>query len=53
MRPIAKKQFDKWAESGNPVSLFRLISELVVRVLLYLFVGSDFASKHRAVGFGV
>jgi hypothetical protein len=47
MWPIAKKQFDKWAESGKPVSLFRGISELVVRVLLHLFVGSDFASKHE------
>ena len=46
MRPIAKQQFEAWAISAEPVSLFRGISELVVTVLLYLFVGAEFADKH-------
>jgi len=46
IRPLAKQRFTEWAESGEPVSLFRGMSNLVMTLLLYIFVGPDFAEKH-------
>jgi hypothetical protein len=46
IRPIARERFNMWAESGQPVSLFRGMSDLVMRLLLYCFTGPKFAEKH-------
>ena len=47
IRPLAKQQFTEWAESGEPVSLFRGMSTLVMTLLLYMLVGPEFAELHR------
>jgi hypothetical protein len=46
IRPLAKQQFTEWAESGEPVSLFRGMSTLVMTLLLYMLVGPEFAQSH-------
>lgn len=46
IRPIAKERFNMWAETGEPVSLFRGMSDLVMRLLLCVFIGPKFAEKH-------
>jgi cytochrome P450 len=46
IRPIARERFNMWAESGQPVSLFRGMSDLIIRLLLYVFAGPRFAEKH-------
>jgi hypothetical protein len=46
IRPLAKQQFTEWAESGEPVSLFRGMSTLVMTLLLYMLVGPEFAKLH-------
>src|SRR5271170_751545 len=46
IRPLAKQRFTEWAESGGPVPLFREMSNLVMTLLLYIFVGPEFAELH-------
>ena len=46
IRPIAAKRFNKWAETKESVPLFREMSKLVMRLLLYIFTGDEFAGKH-------
>lgn len=46
MRPLAEAQFKVWSDRGEPISLFRGMSDLVVKVLLHMFIGPEFAEKH-------
>ena len=46
MRPLAEAQFKAWSDRGEPISLFRGMSDLVVKVLLHMFIGPEFAEKH-------
>jgi cytochrome P450 len=46
IHPIVLKQFKAWAASGEPVSLFRGMSNLVMTTLVNLFLGPEFAAKH-------
>jgi hypothetical protein len=46
--PIAREQFNQWAKNGEPVSLFRGMSTLVMTLLIYIFTGPEFAGKHVA-----
>ena len=43
---IAREQFNQWAKNGEPVSLFRGMSTLVMTLLIYIFTGPEFAGKH-------
>src|SRR5947207_12766232 len=46
MRPLAEAQLKTWSDRQEPVSLFRGMSDLVVKVLLHMFIGPEFAEKH-------
>jgi cytochrome P450 len=46
IQPMAKERFTQWAERGEPISLFRGMSELVMSLLLYVFTGREFAERH-------
>ena len=46
VRPLGKQRFTEWAEAGEPVSLFRGMSNLVMTLLLYIFMGPEFAEQH-------
>ena len=41
-----KENFNIWAETGEDVSLFRDLSDLVMTALFYIFLGPEFAGKH-------
>lgn len=45
-QPIVRKRFEKWAETGECVSLFRGISDIVMTEMLYLVMGDEFAEEH-------
>jgi len=46
IRPVAKQRFTEWSESGEPISLFRGMSNLVLTLLLYILLGPEFAEQH-------
>lgn len=46
IRPLVRKRFEEWADKGEPVSLFRGLSDLVMTTLVHLLMGSEFAEKH-------
>lgn len=43
---IAREQFNKWAKDGEPVSLFRGMSTLVMTILIHIFTGPEFTRRH-------
>jgi hypothetical protein len=43
---IARAQFKEWADRGQPVPLFRVISGLVITLLMHIFMGEEFALAH-------
>lgn len=45
-RLIVQERFNEWAESGEPVPLFKGMSNLVLTLLLHLFTGAEFAGRH-------
>jgi hypothetical protein len=45
-QPIVRKRFEKWAETGDCVSLFHGISNMVMTELLYLVTGDEFAEEY-------
>jgi len=46
IRPLGKQRFTEWAEPGEPVSLSRGMSTLVMTLLLYMLIGPEFAELH-------
>jgi hypothetical protein len=48
IRPLVRERFNLWAETGEDVSLFRGISDLVMTALFYLFLGDEFAMRHAS-----
>lgn len=45
-KPIVKTRFEKWAETGECVSLFRGMSDIVMTEMLYLIMGDEFAEEY-------
>src|ERR1700724_86319 len=48
IKPIVRRQFDNWCESDEPVPLFNSISQLVLTVSMYMFMGPSFTERHAA-----
>ena len=46
VQPLIQRKFEEWAEKGEPVSLFRGLSDIVMTTLVYLLLGDEFAEKH-------
>jgi hypothetical protein len=46
IQPLVRERFGAWAKTGEAVSLFRGISDLVMTVLFHLFLGDEFADRH-------
>jgi cytochrome P450 len=46
-RKVAKARFEQWASSGEPVPLFREVSNLVMTLIFYILMGVEFGEKHR------
>jgi hypothetical protein len=46
VRPKVLRRFTEWAERGEPVPLFRGMSEMVMTLLFHIFLGDEFAEKY-------
>jgi len=45
-QPIIQRKFEEWAEKGEPVSLFRGLSNIVMTTLIYLLLGDEIGEKY-------
>ena len=45
-QPIVRERFERWSETGECVSLFRGISDIVMTEMLYMIMGDQFAQEH-------
>jgi hypothetical protein len=45
-KPIAKARFMEWADSGEPIPIFRQMSNLVMTLIVNIIMGTEFAEKY-------
>jgi len=46
VKPIAKARFIEWADSGEPIPIFRQMSNLVMTLVVNIIMGAEFAEKY-------
>jgi sterol 14alpha-demethylase len=45
-KPIAKARFMEWTDSGEPIPIFRQMSNLVMTLVVNIIMGAEFAEKY-------
>jgi len=43
VKPIAKARFSEWADTGEPIAIFRQMSNLVMTLVVNIIMGPEFA----------
>jgi hypothetical protein len=46
VKPIAKARFIEWMDSGEPIPIFRQMSNLVMTLVVNIIMGAEFAEEY-------